>query len=162
MISFKHHIFILLTFPFLVSTSYANDWLCLDNADNSVYKVKIADGVINYVYPNPESNKAFNVIKIEQTDIVYAVSSLELTRSANKNRYCRVCLKGGVIVFDIKNRTVYRSSIVLNGNPLENSYQKHLEIEGVNAKDSMIKKSYQTDVWESQHKCQLDFKQLDK
>ena len=149
---FKSCILVLLLFSVFFSTSYAEDWVCADNGDNSVYKVKISDEVVEYIYPDRADNEAFKVYKHGKEDIVYAVQPIRVYPVADKEKFCFLCLGGGFVAIDKEQRIIYRASFSYG---FEGANKIEIDGFGVGHTPGNIK--LRDISWKSKHKCQVDF-----
>jgi hypothetical protein len=149
---YRFCISILLMSSVFFSTSYAEDWVCVDSGDNSVYKVKIDDDVVSYIYPDNIHNETYNVYKHGRDDIVYAIQPLRLYPAADRQKFCLLCLGGGFVAIDKEQRIIHRASF---------SYgfrgEDKIDIDGIGEGHTPENVKLINLSWASGHNCQIDF-----
>ena len=149
---YRFCISILLMSSVFFSTSYAEDWVCVDNGDNSVYKVKISDEVVEYIYPDNEGNRTFKVYPHGREDIVYAMQPLRLTKSSERFMFCQLCFVAELVAIDKKYMYVHHVSVNY-GFKYPGMFDFSEKEETYVGDDYKLASSS----WTSRHKCQIDF-----
>lgn len=87
-----------LVFLMVTSTTYASEtWLCVDDADDSIYKVEITENQVRFIYPVGD-DLTFKALPHGRDDVIYAVKRSYLSPAAKKQKHCHTCLLGGDIL----------------------------------------------------------------